>query len=134
MVFMLTSCSTELMKISDERFVGIWEIKGDGMLEGVQVMIHKENNKLVGRLYKLNQNKYVKLFADSSMTWIPEIKRSSNFEFKLIEKKIGSELFSLYGQKTTQDFNVRFIDENTIGLATENSDPLKSTRIYRRVK
>lgn len=134
MVFIWTSCSTEFMKISEDKFVGIWEIQGDGMLEGVQVMIQKENDKLVGRLYKLNQNKYVKLFADSSVTWIPEIKRNSNFEFRLIEKKLGSELFSLYGQKTTQDFNVRFIDENTIGLATENSDPLKSTRIYRRIK
>lgn len=130
---LLTSCGDKLNKVSEDKFVGIWEINGVSMLEGMQIIIQKENNKLVGKIYKLNDNKYVRMFADSSDIWISEIKRNSNFEFKLTENKIGKELFGIYGQKTSEDFKVEFIDENTFGLAGENSDPLKSTRIYKRI-
>ncbi len=130
----LTGCTEKLSKVPEDKFIGIWEIKGVSMLEGMQISIQNENNHLIGKVYKLNENKYVRMFVDSADIWISEIKRNSNFEFKLTENKIGKELFSVYGQKTTEDFKVEFIDENSFGLAGENSDPLKSTRIYRRIK
>jgi len=133
-IFILTSCTEKLNKVPEDKFIGIWEIKGVPMLEKMQIIIQNENNQLIGKVYKLNDNKFVRMFVDSSAVWIPEIKRNSNFEFKLTENKIGKELFSVYGQKTTEDYKVEFIDENTFGLARENSDPLKSTRIYRRIK
>ena len=129
----LFSCSDKFKKVSEDRFIGTWELKGASILDGTQIQIQKENNKLVGRIVKLNDNKYVKLFADSNEVWISEISRNSNFEFNLTESKLGKDLFSLYGQKTNQEFKAQFIDDNTIGLATESSDPTTSTRIYKRV-
>ena len=129
----LFSCSDRFKKVSEDRFIGTWELKGASILDGTQIQIQKENNKLVGRIVKLNDNKYVKLFADSNEVWISEISRNSNFEFNLTESKLGKDLFSLYGQKTNQEFKAQFIDDNTIGLATESSDPTTSTRIYKRV-
>ena len=129
----LLSCSEKLKTVSEDKFIGTWEMKGTSIMDGTQIQIQKENNKLIGRIVKLNDNKYVKLFADSNEVWISEISRNSNYEFKLIESKLGKDLFALYGQKTNQEFKVQFIDENTIGLATENSEPTTSTRIYKRV-
>lgn len=129
----LLSCSEKLKTVSEDKFIGTWEMKGTSIMDGTQIQIQKENNKLVGRIVKLNDNKYVKLFADSNEVWISEISRNSNFEFKLNESKLGKDLFALYGQKTNQEFKVQFINDSIIGLAIESSDPSTSTRIYKRV-
>ena len=129
---LLFSCSDESNKVSEDKFVGLWEIKGRSMLDGIQIKIDKENNTLVGRIIRLNDNKYVKLFADSNDIWVSDIKRTSNYEFKLTENKIAMDLFALYGQTTSQVFKVQFIDDNTIGLANENSDPKTTTNYYKR--
>lgn len=129
----LLSCSEKLKTVSEDKFIGTWEMKGTSIMDGTQIQIQKENNKLVGRIVKLNDNKYVKLFADSNEVWISEISRNSNFEFKLTESKLGKDLFALYGQKTNQEFKVQFINDSIIGLAIESSDPSTSTRIYKRV-
>jgi hypothetical protein len=129
----LFSCSEKTKEISEDKFIGIWEIKGTSIMDGTQIQIQRENNRLIGRIHKLNDNKYVKLFSDSNEVWIPEISRVSNYEFKLIENKIGKELFALYEQKTNQEFKVQFIDDNTIGLTINGSDPSKSIRIYKRL-
>ena len=128
------SCNGKFNKISEDKFVGIWEIKGADVIEGIQIKIQRENNNLIGRVYKLNDNKYVKLFEDSDEVFVSGIERYSNYQFKLTENKVGKTLFSLYGQKTSQEFIVQFIDDNTIGLALESSNPFQSTRIYKRVK
>lgn len=128
------SCNGKFNKISEDKFVGIWEIKGADVIEGIQIKIQRENNKLIGRVYKLNDNKYVKLFEDSNEVFVSGIERYSNYQFKLTENKVGKTLFSLYGQKTSQEFVVQFIDDNTIGLALESSNPFQSTRIYKKVK
>ncbi|MCP4648560.1 MAG: hypothetical protein GY853_00585, partial [PVC group bacterium] len=96
--------------------------------------LKNENGKLIGRLIKLNENKYVKFFCDSNDVWISEIKRNSNFQFSLKEKKIGNELFSIYGLETSKEYKVEFIDENTFGLISNNEDPLKSKIKYRRIE
>jgi hypothetical protein len=128
------SCNNTFDKISDNKFIGLWEVQGADVTEGIQLKIQRENGKLVGRVYKLNDNKFVKLFVDGNEVFVAGIERKSNYQFKLTENKIGKELFSLYGQKTSQEFEVQFIDDNTIGLALENSNPLQSTRIYKKVK
>lgn len=129
----LFSCSEKTKEVSEDKFIGIWEIKGTSIMDGTQIQIQRENNRLIGRIHKLNDNKYVKLFSDSNEVWIPEINRISNYEFKLTENKIGKELFALYEQKTNQEFKVQFIDDNTIGLTINGSDPSKSIRIYKRL-
>jgi hypothetical protein len=127
------SCSDKLKKIPEDNFVGLWEIQGRSMFDGIQIKIEKENNDLIGRITKLNGNKLVKMFADSNDVWVAGIDRTSNFEFKLTEKKIAKDLFSLYGISTSQDFKVQFINDNTIGLGTESSNPQTSKVIYKRI-
>ena len=129
----LISCSEKLKKESEDKFIGIWEMKGTSIMDGTEIQIQKENNKLVGRIVKINDNKYVKFFAELNEVWVSDISRNSNYEFKLTESKLGKDLFALYGQRINQEFKAQFIDDNTIGLATESSDPSMSTRIYKRV-
>lgn len=126
-------CSNKFDKVSEEKFIGQWEVKGRKIFEGIQIKIEREDKKLVGRISKLNNNKLVRMFADSSDVWVSEINRSSNFQFQLTEKKIAKDLFSLYGISSSKEFKAEFIDENTIGLATDNSDPVTSSIIYKRV-
>jgi len=133
-LLILTSCSETFEKIPENDFIGTWELNGRKMLNGIQVTIAEENGKLVGRLSRLNENKYVQFFADSNDIWVPEINRISNYQFRLTEKKIGNELFSLYGLQSSQEFKVEFLDKNTFGLSAGNSDPDKSEIKYRRIK
>jgi hypothetical protein len=133
LTFFISSCD-KTNPIPDDKFVGTWELSGRGMFDGMQIQIEKKDNKFIGKIIKLNDNKFVKLLSDSGDSWISEIKRTSNYEFKLTEKKVGSELFSSYGLSSSQEYKVQFIDDNTIGLATENSDPKASTITYKRIK
>jgi hypothetical protein len=134
LIVLFTACSEKYSKVPDDKFVGIWQIQGRSMFEGIEVKIEKTDNNLTGRIYKLNDNKFIKMFADSNDVWVSEITRKSNFEFKLTEKKIARDLFSLYGLSTSQEFKAQFIDDNTIGLATESSDPQTSKILYKRIK
>ncbi len=120
--------------VPDDKFVGVWELKGRGMFEGMQIKIERKEDKFTGRLIKLNDNKFIKMFADSNDVWVSEIKRSSSYQFRITEKKIARDLFSLYGLSTSQEFKVEFIDDNTIGLASDSADPLKSQVTYKRVQ
>lgn len=131
---LFNACSDKYSKVPDEKFVGIWQVQGRSMFDGIEIKIEKADNNLTGRIYKLNDNKFIKMFADSNDVWVSEITRKSNFEFKLTEKKIARDLFSLYGLSTSQEFKAQFIDDNTIGLATESSDPRVSKILYKRVK
>jgi hypothetical protein len=132
--FLAMGCADKLAEVSSDKFVGLWEVKGRGTFEGMQIRIEKTDDKLVGTIARLNDNKIVQMFAQTGDTWVSEIKRLSNFEFRLTEKKIARDLFSLYGLPTSQEFKVQFIDDNTIGLAADNSDPELSTIQYKRVE
>ena len=131
----IISCnSNQLRKTPIENFKGIWELQGREMFKGIKVDIEQDKDgKLIGRVIELNDNKFVKMFVEINDIWVSEIVRHSNFEFGLTEKKIGSALFSVYGQETSKEFKAQFIDNNTIGLATQNTDPLLSTIKYVRV-
>ena len=105
------------------------------MFNGIQIKIEKtEDNKFKGRVVKLNNNKYVKMLVELDDLWVTEIKRSSNFQFILTKKIIGSDIFSLYGLKTTKTFNVQFINNNKVGLDVGSKDPSKSKMIYKRIE
>ncbi len=131
----ILSCDTsKLKKTPIDSFVGLWELQGRAMFNGIKIRIEKtENNEFVGKVVSINQDKYVKMFVDTNDVWLPEIKQLSNYEFSLTEKKMGSAMFELYGQDTKTEFKAQFIDENTFGLATGNSDPTKSTIFYKRL-
>lgn len=131
LIILLSSCSEP---ISENKFIGTWELTGRKMFNGMEVEIKKENEILVGRIRTLNDNKYVKLYVREGEIWIPAIKRISNSQFRLKEKKLAYELFSLYGLSTSEEYKVEFIDNNSFGLATNNKDPLESSIIYKRVK
>ena len=130
------SCDkSKFNKTPIDNFVGVWELQGRPMFEGIKIKIEKnETNEFVGKVFSINDDKYVKMFVDSADLWVTSIKQSSNFEFSLTEKKIGSELFALYGQDTKTEFKVQFIDKNIFGLETGSSDPTKSKIIYKRIE
>jgi hypothetical protein len=129
-----TSCGERLQEVPVDKFVGTWELAGRGMFEGIQIKIENQDEKMVGRIIKLNDKKVINMFADSNDVWVDNIRRTSNYEFRMTEKKVARELFAMYGISTSQEFKAQFIDDNTIGLATDNSDPIKSTVIYKRIK
>lgn len=135
-IFLLPNCSLDgLKKVSDDKFVGVWELKGRSMLDGIKVSIERtENGGFVGNVLAINSNKYVNLFLEPGDVLVSTIKRSSNFQFRLTEKKIGAGLFSTYGLDTSKEFRIEFIDDNTIGLGSETLDPLKSTVFYKRIE
>ena len=134
-VVLTLSCdSSKLKETPIDGFIGEWVLEGRTIFNGIEVSIQQDDNgKLSGKVIKLNDNKYVNMFVEKGDSWVSEIRRASNFEFKLTEKKIGSTLFALYGQTTSKEFDVQFIDDNTIGLGKGSSDPTESTIIYKRV-
>ena len=137
MLLIFGACnSPKLSETPLSQFEGIWELEGRSIFEGIQIKIYseKKSEHIIGKITKINSNKYVEMFVDSGDTWISEISRKSNYQFELTEKKIGSQLFSLYGQSTSTNFNVQFIDKSTFGLSPNNLDPEKSTIVYKRVK
>ena len=129
----LLGCTSRTAVKSDELFIGKWELVGRSMLDGIQVQIQREEGKLVGRVVKRNNNKYVQLFLDSNAVLVSGITRSSDFQFKLTENKVAKELFSTYDLSGSQEFNVEFIDSKTIGLAKGNLNPQKSTVFYKKL-
>ena len=131
--FLIACDSSKLTQTPMENFIGTWEVKGRSMFDGIVIRIDKNNNdEYIGRVKEINENKYVKMFVEPNDIWFYGIKRSSNFEFKLSEKKLASELFSMYGLSSKVEYRVQFIDKNTIGLG-QDSDPIKSGITYKRV-
>lgn len=119
----LVGCDgSKLKETPDSQFIGTWKLVDRGMLEGLEVKISKdEKGNLIGLVSKLNDNKYVQLFMEVGDKFVSGIKRNSNFEFVLSEKRIAAPLFSSYGQSTTDEFKVRFKDKNTIVLGANGT-------------
>jgi len=132
----LAACDTSKMTQTPEnRFIGTWQLEGRGMLDSVQVSIQRnKDGDLQGRIAKLNSNKYVQLFVDSGSVLISKIVRNSNFEFSVTEKRVGSELFSVYDLPSSSEFKVEFISNDLIGLTSGNAKAKDSKMLYRRVK
>ncbi len=119
----------------DNLFVGVWQMEGRSMFEGMQVAISKkENGSFEGRILRLNENKMIQLFADSNQIIVSDIKRNTNSQFTFTEKKIAGDLFSNYGLETKTDYKAVFITNDLIGLSSGTLDPKVSKIVYRRVK
>lgn len=118
LLFALVGCdSSKLSKTSDEKFIGTWQLEDRGILSGLHVEIIKnDKGALKGSLKKLNDNKYVQMFMEVGDPFVTEIKRTSNYEFIISEKKIAAPLFSAYGQSTTSEFEAEFNDKNELLL------------------
>lgn len=130
-----TSCdSSHLSKTSIRQFNGVWGLKGRSLFDGIQVEIKvDESGKISSEVIKLNNNKYVQLFLSEGDQWVKSIKRSSNFEFIVVELKLAAPLFSLYGNSTTKEWNTVFKNKDCFGIS-ENKNPEMSFMEYRRVK
>jgi len=136
-IFLLISCdASKLSPTPDSKFIGVWELHGRDMLEGIHVsIVRNQSGDLEGRVVKLNDNKYVRLFLDSNSVFIPKISRNSNFEFALSENKVGREIFGTYGLETQAQFSVQFLNNNIIVLSDKaNDSSIKKSKIqYVRV-
>nr|WP_299205711.1 hypothetical protein [uncultured Brumimicrobium sp.] len=123
-LFFTTSCeNTKLTKISDSNFIGNWELKDRGILEGIEIEIARdEKGELHGEITKLNDNKYVNLFMEVGDQLLTGIRRNSNYEFTITEKKIAAPLFSSYGQSTSKDYKSIFDGENKIVLGKKGAE------------
>ncbi len=132
---LLISGCNKLNEVPIENFKGTWKLEGRSMFNGIEIKIEENSSgKLIGKVISLNDNKYVKMFVEMDDDWMTGIRRTSNYQFRLTEKKVGSDLFSIYGLETTNEYKVEFIDENTIGLGSGNSKPTESSVKYVRVK
>ena len=120
----LFSCDTSKMsKTPDDQFIGDWVLRDRGRLDGIEIEISKdEKGNFSGLITKLNDDKYVTLFMEEGDKIVSEIKRNSNFEFVLSEKKIAAPLFSAYGQGTTAEFSAKFQGKDTILLGNNGAD------------
>lgn len=65
---------------------------------------------------------------DDGDLFIKKIKRYSNKDFKLTEKKIAGPLFSIYGESTNKEMDVHFHHKDTIYIG-ENGNGGKYIRI-----
>ncbi|MBX2948332.1 MAG: hypothetical protein KF704_03555 [Crocinitomicaceae bacterium] len=131
LIGILSSCDTSKMgEIPDSQFIGIWKLTDREMFEGLEIEISKDKKgNFTGVITKLNDDKYVKMFMTEGDKFISGIKRNSNFEFTISEKKIAAPLFSVYGQSTTSEFKVTFDGKNKIILGNNGSGG-----IYQKIK
>ena len=135
LIGLLISSCDKLNETPIDNFKGTWKLDGRSMFNGIEIKIEENSGgKLIGKVISLNDNKYVKMFVELNDTWVTGIRRTSNYEFRLTEKKIASALFSIYGMETTKEYTVEFIDKNTIGLGTGDSKPTESSIKYIRVR
>ena len=115
----LASCSTDkLTETPDSQFEGAWVLSEKSMLDGIEIEITKDKQgNFHGLITKLNDNKYVQLFMNVGDKFVAGIKRKSNFEFEISEKKIAAPLFSQYGQSTTLKSSAQFESLDKIKLS-----------------
>lgn len=132
--FLLFSCSDEYQKKELTDFNGTWMVQGAGITDSVQFTIEIQEDRVTSQITQLNSNKWVKDFSVVGDKWVSTIERESNYQFKLKEKKIASDLFSLYDLSTSASYFVQFAHPDTICLSSSKSKILKSTHRYVRVK
>ena len=114
----LSSCKYKY--VEDNKFIGEWVFKGKKNLDGLQIIISNSNNGYVGRITKLPNSPVFKSYLNINDIWITSIERTSNFEFKISEKKIASDLFSEYGMPSIRKYKAVFVSDNRIDLFEDN--------------
>lgn len=115
-VFIFTCCNRYIDHFKIE---GYWRIiKADDSSKGTVICISKKKDVYVGRIYKKNDNKYVKLLVDSNDVLFTSIYKLSKVQYKFVKTKIGATLLSDYGLSTEQEYSAM----------TDNADTLKLIR------
>lgn len=135
-VMALSSCS-DSHYVSDDLFVGTWELKGRGIYNKMTVSIAKGEDGLKGKVNSVPDNKYGKLFLEEGQAWISEISRSSDYYFKIKENKIASELFSAYGLSATSTYYITFSEDGSKFYLTDkipNKTAQETSVYYERIK
>lgn len=119
----IISCdSSRLKEIPYNQFTGKWKLTDRGILEGIEIEITEDSlGNFAGHIVKLNDNKYVRLFMEEQDRFITGIKRNSNFEFVITERKIAAPLFSAYGQSTSTEFTAQFDGKDKLLLGENGS-------------
>lgn len=132
---LISSCDgKKFHEVPLQQFVGTWSVKGRSMLNGIVFSIQSgKNGNLQGKILQLNDNKLVNMFMKPGDIFVKNISRASNFEFKILENKVGHQLFSLYDISTSHTFRAIFINKDTIGLGGENETLTASKIQYVRV-
>ena len=122
-IIIFSSCdSSKLTETPDSQFVGTWKLVDRGMFENIVIEISKDKNgNFIGVVKKINDDKYVKMFMEVGDNLVTGIKRNSNFEFEISEKKIAAPLFSAYGQSTSTEFVATFENKNKILLGNNGT-------------
>lgn len=122
-IIIFSSCdSSKLTETPDSQFVGTWKLVDRGMFENIEIEISKDKNgNFIGVVKKINDDKYVKMFMEVGDNLVTGIKRNSNFEFEISEKKIAAPLFSAYGQSTSTEFVATFENKNKILLGNNGT-------------
>lgn len=117
-IIIFSGCdSSKLTETPDSQFLGTWKLVDRGMFENIEIEILKEQNgNFIGVVKKINDDKYVKMFMEVGDKIVTGIKRNSNFEFVISEKKIAAPLFSAYGQSTSTEFVATFESKDKILL------------------
>ena len=134
-ILTFVSCdSNQFSKTPLNQFEGVWELKGREIFKDIQIEIELDKDgKIQSKIVKLNDNKFVRLFLSEGDQWVKSIRRNSNYEFVITEKKIAAQLFSQYGNSTSKDWNAVFKNENCIGIS-ESKNAGSSKMEYCRVK
>jgi S-adenosylmethionine hydrolase len=92
------------------------------MFENMEVEILKEQDgNFISVVKKVNDDKFVNMFMEVGDKMVTGIKRKSNFEFVISEKKIAAPLFSQYGQSTLTEFVVTFENKDKILLGNNGA-------------
>lgn len=135
-VMLVSGCdSKKWSETQDGKFVGTWIYEGRSIYNGMTVEITRnKKGSLEGKLKTLNDNKLVKLFADTNDVVIADITRNSNFQFSITQNRIGKELFGMYDVETSDKYTAEFIQDNLIGLSRGTGSPKDASIKLRKVK
>ncbi|MGM0479978.1 MAG: hypothetical protein ACQERC_12225 [Bacteroidota bacterium] len=119
----LSSCSSSsFSKVPKETFFGKWKLQTKNILNELEIEIKKnDKNKMIGVVSKLNTDKYVSMFMEVGDIFISQIKRNSNFEFTIRQKKIAAPLFSLYEESTSVAHNATFNNKGEVLLGNKGN-------------
>lgn len=118
-VLFLGCDSSKLKETPMVQFSGKWKNMTSGIFHNVEFTIIEKDGQFKGYLTKLNDNKFVSLFSSLDDTFISSIQRKSNFKFEITQKRIASQLFSEYGESTSDKYEVEFQGLDTIKVSDQ---------------
>ncbi len=123
--------------VDENKFIGIWELKGRDIYQGMVIKIERKKDKLIGVVVSIPQNKYGTLLMKKGDVWIPNINRVANYYFKITENKIAGKIFPVYNLPASTEYFAYFSEDNNIIYLAQKPPniPVKATSIfYKKIK